>query len=136
MNNEPWAALTCTNYALIPSLTDFKLRVRREDKCIEKRGTRTTEGGRRIGYLSLLELATHSRFVSKKLRAERLYHWAAKLRIVQFKIRRPTLKESAFATSTEHNLYKFCTNILAAHRSGTFGGRPALWDFCKKLLLI
>lgn len=33
--------------------------------------------------------------------------------------------------SQDHNVLKFCTNIIAAHRSGAFGGRPALWDFMK-----
>lgn len=128
-DNKPWSNLTCSMCGSIPSLTDFKLRVIREDKCLTKRGMRTTESGRRIGYLSLLELTSHSRSVSSKLRSERLLYRAAKLQIVQLKVKRPTLKESALAASSEHNVYKFCTQILAAHRSGAFGGRPALWNF-------
>ena len=81
MSNEPWPHLTCSMCATIPCLTDFRLRVMREDKSIEKRGTRSTDGGRRLGYLSFPELTTHSKLVSKKLRSERLFHWAAKLRI-------------------------------------------------------
>lgn len=33
--------------------------------------------------------------------------------------------------SHDHNVLKFCINIIAAHCSGAFGGRPALWDFMK-----
>ena len=33
------------------------------------------------------------------------------------------------AASNEHNVYKFCGDILSAHESGAFRGRPALWDF-------
>ena len=45
------------------------------------------------------------------------------------KVKLPTLKELALSASNEHNLYKFCTDILSAHRSGLFGGKPTLWDF-------
>jgi hypothetical protein len=76
-------------------------------------------------------LITHGSSMSKQLKIERLHHRAAKLRITQLKVKRPTLKESAIATSNEHNLYKFCGDILSAHRSGAFGGRPALWDFMR-----
>ena len=93
-------------YATIPFETDFRLRVMKEDKSIIKQGTRTTEFGIRVGYLSLPKLTSHSKTVSKKLKIERLYHWATKLRIVQLKFKRPTLKEFAAAASSEHNLYK------------------------------
>lgn len=46
-------------------------------------------------------------------------------------MKRPTLKESAFNASNEHNLYKFCNDILSAHRSGSFRGKLALWDFIR-----
>ena len=42
---------------------------------------------------------------------------------------RPTLREFALASSNEHNVYKLCTDILWAHRTGSLGGRPVLWDF-------
>lgn len=134
MTNEPWKNLTCSECANIPFETDFTFRVVREERALEKRGSRGIEGGRRIGYLTLLELTMHSRIVSKKLRSERLYHWAAKLRIVQLKIKRPTLKEMVMAASNEYNVYKFCGDILSAHRSGAFGGRPALWDFMRDVV--
>ena len=46
-------------------------------------------------------------------------------------MKRPTLKEFAIAASNESNLYGFCGNILNAHRSGAFGGKPTLWDFMR-----
>ena len=58
-----------------------------------------------------------------------MYHGAAKARIVQLKIKRPTLREAAQQASSEHNVFKFCNNIIAAHRTGAFGGKPALWNF-------
>ena len=129
INSEPWTNLTCSICATIPFENDFRLWIMKEDKSIIKRGTKTTKFGMRIGYLSLLELTSHSRTVSKKLKTERLYHWATKLRIVQLKAKCPILKESAAVASNEQNLYKFYGNILGAHRLGAFGGRPTLWDF-------
>ena len=70
LNNEPWDAFTCSMCASIPYQIDFKFRVLREDKCTEKRGTQSTKGGRRLGYLSLAELTLHSRSVATKLRVE------------------------------------------------------------------
>ena len=62
-----------------------------------------------------------------------MYHCAAKLRIAQLKVKRLTLKEQALFASNEHNLFKFCSGILHAHRSGAFGGRPTLWDFMRDI---
>lgn len=56
-------------------------------------------------------------------------HLAARARIVQLKVKRPTLRELAKEASSEHNVTKFCTSIINAHKSGAFGGKPALWDF-------
>jgi hypothetical protein len=41
------------------------MRVMREESVVEKRGSRNTGEGRRLGYLSIFELATHSRIRSK-----------------------------------------------------------------------
>jgi len=73
--------------------------------------------------------------VSKKLKVERLLHWVAKLRIVQLKIKCPSLKQSILVAFDSHNLYKFCTNILTAHSSGAFGGCPALWYFLRDVAI-
>lgn len=44
--NEPWASLTCCMCAIILCLIDFRLRVMKEDKCVEKQGTRSIGGGK------------------------------------------------------------------------------------------
>ena len=43
-SNAPWAGLTCNMCATIPCQIDFRLRLMREDKSVEKQGTRTTKG--------------------------------------------------------------------------------------------
>ena len=58
-------------------------------------------------------------------------HWFAKVRIAQLKMKRPTLKEYAKGASDQHNVYKFCHDIIKAHRTGAMGGKPALWDYLR-----
>jgi hypothetical protein len=108
---------------------DLKRKVLREERNLDKRGTRSTGGGRRIGYLQISEFAKHNRELSRKLKYEKFLHLAARARIVQRKVKRPTLRELAREVSSKHNVTKFCTSIINAHRSGAFGGKPALWDF-------
>ena len=105
----------------------------REDCAIKKRGCRTIASGRRVAYLTIPELVNHARDMRKELRLEKLNHWSVRARIVQLKVKRPTLKEVAKQSSFEHNLLKFCNNILNAHRTGAFGGQPALWDFIRDI---
>lgn len=131
LGDDPFLDLTCPKCARIPHEPDFRGRVLREEQAVEKRGCRGTEGGRRIGYLSMAELAAHGRNLSKKYRYERMSHWACKARIVQLKVKRPTFKEAAKGSQEQGNIVKFCNNILLAHRTGAFGGRPALWDYLK-----
>lgn len=130
---EPWIGLTCPMCARIPQENDFNLRVRREDRNIDKRGSRSCQPGRRLDYLWIVEVGHHSRELAKKFKLEKMYHWAAKARIVQLKVKRPTLREVARESSASGNVLKFCNDILAAHRSGAFGGKPALWDFMREV---
>ena len=128
-SNEGFTDLCCSMCATIPLENDFRKRILREDRSVEKRGTRTTGAGRRIGYLSILELTQHSREMKRKLQAEKLLHLSAKARIVQLKVKRPSLRELAREACASHNVIKFCHSIINAHRAGAFGGKPALWDF-------
>jgi len=121
--------LTCPSCAEIPLECDFRQRVVREDKSIVKRGLRTTSSGMRVGYLSMNELLRHSRYVARKYRFERLQHWVTRATMTQLKVKRPTLRDMAKNANSDHNVHKFCQNILNAHRTGAFGGKPALWDF-------
>ena len=80
-----------------------------------KKGSRSTSGGIRVGYLSITELSHHSRDVTRKLRLEKLQHWATRARITQLKVKRPTLAEMAKNSFGDHNVHKFCHNILNTH---------------------
>jgi len=41
------------------------------------------------------------------------------------------LKESAQQASAQHNVFKFCSNIIVAYKTGAMGRKPVLWDFLK-----
>jgi hypothetical protein len=86
-----------------------------------------------LGYLAVNELFAHSRAITKKYRFEKMCHWAVKARIVQLKVKRPTLRESARDTANSGDLLKFCNHIIVALCTGAFGGKPALWDFLKDI---
>ena len=58
--------LTCASCKRIPHELDFRMRVVREDKAIDKRGGGSTGGGRRLGCLSIKELSVHNRLITKK----------------------------------------------------------------------
>lgn len=64
--------------ASIPLENDFRLRVVREDRAREKRGSWGTGSGRCLGYLSIFELSSHSRETTNKYCEERMNHWVAK----------------------------------------------------------
>ena len=128
---EPFTNLTCPNFALIPHQTDFRMRIRREDRALVKRGHHSTALGIRLDYLSTSEISRHSRQLSFKFRLMKLRYWNARTRIVQLKARRPIMRESAMNASSDNNLIKFCNNIISAHRIGAFGGKEGLWDFLK-----
>ena len=81
--------------------------------------------------LSALEVCRNARLVSKKFRLEKLHYWHARIRLVQFKVKRPTMCESARLASSNNNLIKFCNNMISAHRTAAFGGMDGLWDFFK-----
>ena len=115
----------------IPHENDFRMRIQREDHNLVKRGYRSTAGGIRLGYLSVSEVSKYAKELSKKSRLQKLHYWDARRRIVQLKVKRPTMLESARNATSDNNLIKFCNNIISAHRTGAFGGKPGLWDFMK-----
>ena len=131
MGLEPFPDLTCPMCAQIPRENDFRMRIKREDQALVKGGHRTTAGGIRLGYLGVYEVSKHTRELSTKYRLEKLHYWHARTRIVQLKARRPTMRQSAITATSDGNLMKFCNNIISAHRTGAFGGKPGLWDFLK-----
>ena len=56
----------------------------------EKRGCMSSERGRRLGYLFQDELGAHGRVIRKNLELESFYHWAARARVLQLKVKRHT----------------------------------------------
>jgi hypothetical protein len=42
---------------------------------------------------------------------------------------RPNLKDISHECLNRKDVMLFCQNIVVAHRTGAFGGKPALWDF-------
>jgi hypothetical protein len=127
----PFTHFCCHACNQIPQEMDFRLRVVREDAALEKRGCRGTGDGRRIGFLSMQELANHSRVTMKRLRNERRLRWYQKAMLVRLAVTRPKLRITAEEALVRKDVVKFCNDIIAAHRTGAFGGKPALWDFMR-----
>jgi len=73
--------LTYSKCAQIPHENDFTKRVVREDRTLNKRGTRPAARGRRIGYFIVAKLVCHGRDIRKKLRLEKLTTSLLKLRL-------------------------------------------------------
>jgi hypothetical protein len=83
VTDSSFTDLTCSNCQRIPQEGDFRMRVTQEDHSIEKRGTHSTANRRKLGYLSVFELAKHSRLIQKKYRVERAYHGHTRHRVAQ-----------------------------------------------------
>jgi hypothetical protein len=122
---------TCSECSQIPKLNDFTLRVIREGHSLQKRGSRSILPGRRVDYLSTKELASHRRQLSKKLKEYKNFLWQVKARVAQVKMSKQGLKLSAVESFNRKDVLAFCNNILAAHKTNAFGGKPAFWDFLR-----
>jgi hypothetical protein len=103
----------------------------REGRALVKSGCRDTHSGRRINYLQCIEVAVQSRTLARKYREEKARHWLMKARVVQLKASHRGLKLSAVESFNRKDVLSFCNNILAAHRTNAFGGKPTLWDFLR-----
>jgi hypothetical protein len=128
---EAFTNFTCSFCARIPKEDDFRKRVCRESKALEKRGTRGHACGRRLDYLFVQELAFHSQRLVRKYREERALHWSSKARIAQLRMSTRGLRLSTDESFNRKDVLSFCNNILATHRTNAFGGKPALWDFLR-----
>lgn len=82
----PFANLTCSSCSRIPQEKDFRMQVMHEDRSVEKRGTWGTTSGRRLGYMSVLELAKSCRVITKNYRLERAFHAHNQCRVAQLKM--------------------------------------------------
>jgi hypothetical protein len=72
--SAPFTNFTCAAYSRIPQEMDFRMRIMREQTTHEERGDRDTRFGRRLGHLSVLELAKHSQNITKQWHAEHQAH--------------------------------------------------------------
>ena len=125
----PYTNFSCDKCSELVLAKDFRFRVLREGRALVKQGLRGTECGRRVDYLSSTKLAAHSRQLAKKFRHEKAMKWVLKARVAQLKVKQWGLKLSALENFNREDVLSFCNNILAAHRTNAFGGKPALWDF-------
>ena len=51
--------------------------------------------------------------------------------MAQLKMTKRGLKLSAIESFNRKDVLALCNNILAAHRTNAFGGKPAFWDFLR-----
>jgi hypothetical protein len=128
---EPFINLICDVCSRIPHELDFREKVIQEDATIVKRGARGRGFGRRLGYLSIHELFTHSCAICKKYQTAKFAHWYQKGIITQLKMSRPSFKASSLECLKRNDVFQFCSNILSTHHTNSFGGKLALWDFLK-----
>lgn len=129
MSGAPFDDLTCTRCARIPQEVDFRHRVMREELSLEKRGTRSSAGGRRLGFLQSHELFQYSRHRAYEIRLAKQKLCRMRALVCQLKITRPTLREAAAECENRRDVLKLCNNIILAHKTKAFGGKAALWDF-------
>jgi len=71
---EPFPNLTYSIYELIVFESNCRLQVVQKELAIEKRGSRGIGASRQASYLSMLELSTYSRLLTKKHRREQKCH--------------------------------------------------------------
>lgn len=128
-NGQPFEAFSCNNCKGIPKLHDFRMRLYREKTAEKKRGTRGTDCGRRLDFLTKQELRQTTFIAKKHARDLTLKLWSAKAHIAVLSVRLRTLREASMESLNRKDVKRFCNNIVEAHRLGKFGGKPALWDF-------
>ena len=80
--------------------------VLREDASLQKRGSRHTGLGCRLGYLSDFKLASHSRILVKRLIHEKVKVWYHKKKVAQLKMSRPNLKDVSNECLNQKDLVK------------------------------
>ena len=97
------------------------MRILQGDSIVEKKGGCSTGVDRRLRYLSMIELATHSRKIARKYRFERASHAQQKRKVAQLKIFKPLLKELEGTNDASHDVLRFCTNIMHTQRTNAFG---------------
>jgi hypothetical protein len=70
---KPFVNLSCFFCSAIPLVKDFRMRVVREERSLEKRGSHGTGDGRKLGYLAPAELSVHSHRLKRELCLHKMY---------------------------------------------------------------
>lgn len=84
---------------------------------------------------SLLKSFLHTGLITKKFKLQHTHLWSSKRTFARLRVSAPLLEQAARAASNEkNNLIKFCNNVVAAHRSRAFRGKPAIWDFMRDVV--
>jgi hypothetical protein len=87
-----------------------------EGRSTKKKGIQGTSDGRRSNYLSIVESRLHSKSTVANPKHEKLFYWICKAIIACFK-----LECTLSVDSQDHNVVKYCNNIIVAHQIGAFG---------------
>ena len=124
--DEPYTNLMCGSCFLILLEHNFRMRVRREEFTLKKRGTRSTDFDKHLGYLQASKLAKFSLDVRKTLRDVISTHMVQKSKVVMLKMSRPSLKAISMEILQHKDVFAFCSNILHAHQTNASKGMPAL----------
>ncbi len=119
---------------------NFRKKIVQEDATIEKKGSKGIRFGKRLGYLFIFKVTTHICPICKKYWDAKAVHWCQKVRVVEFKMFKPSLKASSLECLKKKYVFQFCNNILFYHHTNAFRGKLAIWDFlnlicCKKYQL-
>ena len=96
---------------------------------VDKRGTRYAIQGRRVDYLGNQEFIHHNSVFAYKPKESKAMLWQTKSKIAMLKRTKNSLKLSAVDSFNQKEVLAFCNDILSAHRTNAFGGKPTLWDF-------
>jgi hypothetical protein len=121
-----FTSLTCHYCGKVHQEDEFRKRVTRESAATDKRGTRYAIQGRRVDYLGNQELIRHGRVVARKLKDSKAMLWQTKAKITMLKRTKNLLKLSATDSFNRKEVLAFYNDILSAHRTNAFRGKPTL----------
>lgn len=125
----PFDNFQCSKCASIPKEQDFCMRLFREKRAFESRGSRDTGGGRRLDFMTnseILGIARSKGIVIRRLKKE---IWFIRTKVAALSVKVRSLQESTFEAMERGDVRKFCYDIVNAHKFGLFEGKNALWNF-------
>lgn len=126
--------LTCEKCWSILKEHDFRFRVLRELEAVEKRGTRGTGQGRRLGYLTMPEIQLQARTYRTGISRAKQVERQLKHRILMLQKRDSKLRDLCVDSANKNDILKFCNSLSLAHRRGAFGGKLAVRDLLQDIV--